>query len=423
MKANSIIWYAVKRLARGLDNSLDQYKTQDISCPDDTITAGSNPLSSKRTIVLLGIGHTNAHIVQKWATQPIPNCRLVCISRFPFTTYSGMLPGMLAKQFAPSDMQIPLAPLAKQADAKLILDEVVRLDSKQRKLSFANHDSISFDALSIGIGSIPTGCMDFDSPSLVPIKPMQTFVDRLEQRMKQVKPSAACVVVGGGVAGIEIALCLKARLACSSSHHAASVTMVTRGEKLAAEMSDTSQNRLSQILSRHSIQVVKNFEVINVNQASVQDHNGNQQAADIVIWATGAAPPPLLSNLGIPTAEDGFLATTSTLQTIADSAIFAVGDSGTIQSNPSAKAGVYAVRQAPVLWNNLQAILDSSTAMKAFDPQADFLKLLNTSDGKALMQYGRWTVHARWCWWLKCWIDQRFIRQYQVQTDTTKRAD
>lgn len=109
-----------------------------------------------------------------------------------------MLPGTLAKQFAPSEMEIELAPLAKRAGAELILGDVVGLDIDKQTLTFASRESLHFDALSIGVGSMPIGWSDFDSPALVPIKPMQTFVDRLEERLELCGPSARCVVVGGG---------------------------------------------------------------------------------------------------------------------------------------------------------------------------------------------------------------------------------
>jgi selenide,water dikinase len=102
--------------------------------------------------------------------------------------------------------------MAKRADAELILDEVVGLGVEERKLLFANRESLPFDALSIGVGSMPVGWRDFDSSSLVPIKPMQTFVDRLGKRLEECGTSVRCVVVGGGVAGVEVALCLNTRL-------------------------------------------------------------------------------------------------------------------------------------------------------------------------------------------------------------------
>lgn len=324
-----------------------------------------------------------------------------------------MLPATLAKQFAPSEMEIELAPLAKRAGAELVLDDVVGLDIDKQTLTFASRDPLHFDALSIGVGSMPIGWSDFDSPALVPIKPMQTFVERLEKRLELCGPSARCVVVGGGVAGVEVALCLRARLSSQASRQTNAVAIVTSGDDIADGMSQRSRRRLSRLLTERAIDVVKGFRVTKIGESSIADAEGNCQRADVVIWATGAAPASILSKLGLPTDRRGFLATTTALRTTAGYPIFAVGDTGTIESEPAAKAGVVAVRQAPILWHNLQATFDTSLSMREFHPQADFLKIVNTGDGKALLEYHRWTFHARWCWWLKCWIDRSFVRKYQ----------
>lgn len=133
----------------------------------------------------------------------------------------------------------------------------------------------------------------------------------------------------------------------------------------------------------------------------------------MIIGATGAAPPTLLAKLDLPSDARGFLATNTFLQTTAAAPIFAVGDTGTVESNPAPKAGVFAVRQAPVLWHNLRAQFDSSRSMKEFIPQREFLKILNTGRGKALLEYRGWTFHARWCWWLKRRIDKSLVGRYQ----------
>ena len=65
----------------------------------------------RRKIVLLGIGHTNAHVVKEWANNPISDCDFICISNFATTTYSGMLPGTLGKQFDDNEMRINLRAL------------------------------------------------------------------------------------------------------------------------------------------------------------------------------------------------------------------------------------------------------------------------------------------------------------------------
>ncbi|TWT67494.1 NADH dehydrogenase [Allorhodopirellula solitaria] len=314
-------------------------------------------------------------------------------------------------------MEIELAPLVARAGAELILDEVVGLDAQSNTIHFAARAPLTFNALSVGIGSVPAGWEHFDSSNLLPIKPMQTFIERLDERFERCwnagdePPKIA--VVGGGAAGVEIAFCVRARLAQFFPKNPPSVHIVSASDEIAGGMNRRSIRKLRRELSRQSIGVTTGFRVTEVGENAVADQNGRMLAADVVLWATDAVAPPLLGKLNLPTDKRGFLATEATLRTTAGHPIFAVGDSGTILANPSPKAGVYAVRQAPVLWHNLRALIDGSP-MIDFDPQQDFLKILNTGQGRALLQYKILSFHAGWCWKLKVRIDEGFVSKYRV---------
>jgi NADH dehydrogenase FAD-containing subunit len=77
------------------------------------------------------------------------------------------------------------------------------------------------------------------------------------------------------------------------------------------------------------------------------------------------------------------------------------------------KAGVYAVRQGPVLARNLRAALGEGSPA-TYVPQRTFLSLLNTADGKALLRWHGIVSHSRFAWWLKDRIDRRFVRRYRA---------
>ena len=143
----------------------------------------SERLASRR-VVLLGVGHTNAHVVRMWGMKPIPDTQLTCISDNAIATYSGMLPAVLAGQKSPPNMEIDLVKLCGSVGARLIVDNAVSLDVDQQLIHFAERPPVPFDVLSVGIGSIPS--MDgtevengVEGSTLLKIKPMQTFLDRL----------------------------------------------------------------------------------------------------------------------------------------------------------------------------------------------------------------------------------------------------
>src|SRR5262249_50697251 len=181
-----------------------------------------HPNLPEHDVVLLGVGHTNAHVLRMWGMEPLHRARLTCVSNYPIATYSGMLPGVLAGQYPPQAMEIDLVRLCAAAGARLILGSVVGVDRQRHEVLFDDRPPLPFDVLSIGIGSVPTheGLQAADN-TLLPIKPMQTFLARLEERLKSeaaFQPATEgsknlnVVVVGGGVGGIEIAFCLPRRL-------------------------------------------------------------------------------------------------------------------------------------------------------------------------------------------------------------------
>jgi len=372
----------------------------------------------------LGLGHTNAHIVKQWAEDSLPGWRLVCISNFPSATYSGMFPGTLAGQFEDGQFRIDLPALVKHAHAELVMAEVQGLDLQAGRLLLADHDPLPFDLLSIGVGSMPAGWKQYaDCESVVPIKPMQNFQKRLEMRLetaaeylesegRQGRP-IRIAIVGGGAASIEIALCLDQRLRTERRYLHFEIAIYSKAQRVCQDMRPGSITKIERILRARSIGVHYGQAVRHVEQDQLVTEDGQQHGADCVIWVTGAAAPPVLDGMPLQKDDRGFIAIGPTLQSLTDPRIFAVGDCGTMVENPFPKAGVYAVRQCPVLWHNLRAVATES-ALKEFRPQTGFLKLLNTGDGKALLEYGWLTAHAGWCWKLKTWIDQRFVGEFQV---------
>lgn len=328
-----------------------------------------------------------------------------------------MLPGTIARQYRDQDMRIDLQRLCERASARLLIADVKGLDLDSGMIEFDNHPPIAFDLLSIGVGSLPAGWQAFaQSPSVVAIKPMQTFMERLEARIRFVEANRTgklrIGIVGGGVAGVEIAFCLHASMHQRNSGRDFEITLYTAGQSVAEGMRPGSIRRIERLLDQRGIHVCRNQRVGQVTDTSLITDDQQSHRVDCVIWATGAAAPPVLGKLGLQTDAQGFIATSNTLQSLTDQRIFAVGDAGTIISTPTAKAGVYAVRQCPILWHNLRAMLTQQSLVH-YRPQRDFLKLINTGDGKSLMEYKRLTFHARWCWLLKTAIDKRFIREFQ----------
>ena len=370
---------------------------------------------AKNTIVLLGVGHTNAHIVKMWKMQPIPDAQLICVTNFPVATYSGMLPGVLSGQYPLDDMEIDLVRLCASVGVRLIIGDVSSVDTKQQKIKFHDRPDLDWDFLSIGIGSRPSmDGVDVSGDSLVAAKPMQTLLRRLDQRIEKAAKDregnpVRVTVVGGGIGSIEISFCLQRRLKEANANH--QIRLVTGGSGIGSGLLPATKEKVSGLMSEKGILTSSGHRVAKVTDTIVILENGDQIESDVVIWATNATPPELLSEVDVEKDAKGFLLTKPTLQTVSNDNIFAVGDTGTMADSPTDKAGVFAVRQGPVLWENLKHSV-KQTALKEYVPQSGYLKLINTADGKSIAEYRGRTFYGSWCWYLKDRIDQKFMKMY-----------
>ena len=387
-----------------------------------------NELACKNHIVLIGIGHTNAHIVRMWGMNPIEDTDLTCISDRSIATYSGMLPAALAGQIPTEAMEIDLVRLCSSVGARLITNRVSRIDHTKREVLFDDRPPVPFDALSIGIGSVPTTeSVELSGDSVIKIKPMQTFLHRLSDKIESIKTKVAehatarIVVVGSGVAGIEILFCVQAYLE-KHLDRLFSLQLVTRSEKILPSDVDSLRERvLNEILSRgHTI--TNSASVLKVDSNGLTCADGAFIEADLVIWATGASAPDALDRFGLPQNDRGFLSVDHTLQSTAKNGCFAVGDTGTIVGEDIPKAGVYAVRQGPILWRNLQNQI-AGKPLAEYRPQKSFLKLINAGNGRAFGQWKGVSFSGRWVMILKNWIDTRFMRMYQVDGMSMPESD
>ncbi len=373
----------------------------------------------RHDIVLVGAGHTNAHVLRMWRMNPIEGARLTCVSDHALATYSGMLPGTLAGLYPRERMQIDLVRLCAAANVRFIHARATGLDLAGRQLLLEDRPPLPFDVLSIGIGSLPRAGanVELDGNLVLPIKPMQTFLARLDRRLHGLRHRAAgaplrVAVVGGGAGGIEIAFCLPFHVRQLFGKTQVDLVLVDAHARLLAELPERTGKVVVSRLVERGVRIVLGRTVTRAEHDMLELDDGQQIAADLVLWATSARAPAMLARFGLPVDADGFLLTRHTLQTVADAPIFAVGDAGTIRDTPTPKSGVYAVRQGPVLWRNLRHTV-AGEPLEPYEPQQGFLKLLATGDRRAILAYKGRTFEGAWCWKLKDYIDSRFMDKYQ----------
>ena len=364
-----------------------------------------------RDLVMIGGGHTHALVLRRWGMAPLPGVRLTVINPTPTAAYSGMLPGHIAGHYPREALQIDLVKLARFAGARLILGRAAGIDRAARRVIVPGRADIAYDIASIDIGitsEMPTlpGFADF----AVPAKPLDAFADRWERFLHAVragKRAPVVAVIGGGVAGVELALAAAYRLG-----DGARITVIEAGAPLVA-LGRGARRALLAHLERAGVTLLAGLPAMGVDETGVQLADGRHVAAGFVLGTAATRPAPWLETTGLA-LRDGFIEVRKTLQTASDPAIFACGDIAAMTYAPRPKAGVYAVRQAPVLCRNLKVALSGEGWMRSYNPQRDYLKLISTGfKGAIADKWGLRLDHpALWRW--KDRIDRKFMEKFHA---------
>src|SRR5687767_6156731 len=146
---------------------------------------------------------------------PVPGVRVTLISRDVDTPYSGMLPGVVAGHYSHDEAHIDLQMLSRFAGATPVFDEVIGLDLRNRQVEFRDRPPISYDVLSINVGSTPSAKVPGSIAHAVPVKPIDRFLahwDAMRERLRAATGPLRVAVVGGGAGGVELILAVEYRM-------------------------------------------------------------------------------------------------------------------------------------------------------------------------------------------------------------------
>jgi selenide, water dikinase len=365
----------------------------------------------KADLVLVGGGHTHIQVLRCFAMAPVPGVRVTLVVDQPDAVYSGMVPGFVAGDYAAHELSIDVVPLARRARARVVIARAISVDASARRIELEGRPSLAYDVASLDVGATVRG---LDLPGVrehaLSTRPIARLVAELDARIAALPRAPRIAIVGGGAAGVELAFTLDARLRALGREPALQLfSDGTLLEGYGARLARLARRELD----ARGIAVRTRARVAAV-RADGLDVAGAAVAADLVVWATGAAPLPFPCGPGLPLDADGFVRVEPTLEVVGCRDLFAVGDCASLPFAPWVrKAGVYAVREGATLDANLRARL-SGGRERAYRPQRDFLALLNLGRGEALAAKWGVALRGRSAYRLKDWIDRRFVARFRV---------
>ena len=346
-------------------------------------------------LVLAGGGHVHALLLLKWCLRPElkPPGLITLVSRNSSTIYSGMLPELIAGKCKLDDCLINLDAIASQAKISFIRAEIIGIDIENNKLNLLNRPALTFDAISINVGS-ETADNKYKSSHIIsheeiisrvrPLESTMAWINYIDQNLDN--NIGAVTVVGSGLSAIEIVFALRTRWPDNL------IQLQTQSDKLSLDIKKT--------LNLSRIRVISPFETIK----------------GPCLLCTGSKGPEWLGDSGLLVNSSGRVVTRNTLQAVNYPRIFAVGDCGVIANEARPPSGVWAVRLVKPLARNLQ-LIGKGLPTQSWKPQRFALQLMGANLPER--QFVAWAFWGNFIFGpnfllgvLKKFLDKRFIKMF-----------
>lgn len=358
-----------------------------------------------RHVLLIGGGHAHVTALRWLKENPCADISVVLVNPGNRAVYSGMVPGFVAGHFRRVDVEIDLQRLCREAGVELVDDTITKLDPDTKRAEGRSGQVYDFDIASIDVGIISAPPDISGGAADLIVKPMSNFVDAWETVSKRLPDGVA--VVGGGLGGIELAFAVRHRMRTAGLPDSTSLSIIDRSQLLSAGAGSL-RRALRKRLRQARVDIHEGTTILAHAAGQLELNSGTALPARIVLWTAGARPHDWLTSAGLQ-ATNGFPDVSPTLQSLSHPDIFVAGDAAALSGQALPKAGVYAVRQGPVLMQNLIARA-CNLALREFHPQPDYLKLVSLGKRSAIAEKWGVTVQLPGLWGLKTHIDRAFVQ-------------
>lgn len=368
--------------------------------------------------LLVGAGHASLPLLTHARELAAAGAEATLLTDRPELWYSGMTPEWLGGVYTRADVTVPVGPICEREGVRLVQGTAVHLHREAREVETARGGRIGYDLVAFDIGAVNP--LSDRAGGAVPTKPLHqiealgAFLDTAAQEHEERR----LVIVGGGAAGVEVALNVTAR----PDLERLQVTIVEPSGRLVGGLPQRLAAGVADTLRQRGADIRLDTTVADVRGGTVHLDGGDALAADAVLWATGSVGPSLFAEAGLQTTENGFVRVTAGLQSVDDPRVFVAGDSAAVDGHEDLpRIGVHAVKQGPVLRENVGRAVRAlgrrqpldEVAWRPFRPYPVAPLILSTGERSAWYAAGPLAVHGTPVLRLKHAVDRRWIDPYR----------
>lgn len=360
-----------------------------------------------RHVVLAGAGHANLVVVRHARRLRRAGLAVTLVDPGAFW-YSGMAAAMLGGAVQPHRDRIDPAPAALHRGVRFVGARVTGIDPGAMRVTLDDGRELAASAIVLNVGSDldPRG-LPVERDEVVPTKPIGGLL-AFHERLLRGPVTPRVVVVGGGITAVEAAGNLSAGPLADVV--APRVTVVAGPDAVEGVHDPALEQRLLEPLQQRGVQWEAGPLAIDVTDDGVVLDDGRVLPADHVLLATGLRASHSVQQLGLGDAR-GMLVTT-TLQHPDHPRLFGAGDAVRFGARELPRLGVFAVRQGPVLVDNLLA-LHTGGSPRPFEPPAQWITAVDLGGGDGVLIRGERWVGGRFALLAKRALDEWFLRRHR----------
>ncbi|MBV1756252.1 MAG: FAD-dependent oxidoreductase [Dethiosulfatibacter sp.] len=364
----------------------------------------------KVDFLLVGGGHAHVNLIYNLRKKLTQKETILLVSEDNYQYYSGMASGFLEGIYSLEEMTFNLPKMCQEHGISFIKGKVTRIDTTSQKIWIDHQHTVGYQYLSLDIGSrIARPTFTLNIKNHLPIKPWSNLT-MIKEWMFKANPNDCWILIGGGAAGVEIAFALRAGFE-KMEKKGINITIIHRYADILKDYPVKTRKKIIQYLERKNITIQCNSQITQVFETAITLNNQETIPYQKIIFTTGPIAPGLFEGTGLKLDNKGYMLVDPNLRSISNPFVFGAGDCIGFEDYPNIKkAGVYAVRQASYLCENL-VMLNEGKELKAYYPQQDYLSIMSLGHKKAILHYKGLYWLGMWPWKIKNWIDMKFVKK------------
>ncbi|MEA5519431.1 NAD(P)/FAD-dependent oxidoreductase [Limnoraphis robusta Tam1] len=261
-----------------------------------------------------------------WRKSEQPEITLVdSRDRFLFSPF---LYELLTGELQTWEIAPPFEQLLQNTNIRFCQQVVTAIDIEAKEVQLSEGEALTFDYLVLAMGGeTPLDIVPGAAEYAIPFRSIEDAY-RLEERLRLLEASdqdkIRIAIVGGGYSGVELACKLADRL-----QERGRLRLIERDDRILRSSPNFNREAAQRALQQRGVWVDLETTVQSI-EASTMALEYRQQVdpipVDLVLWTVGTRISPIVQSLPLKHNKRGQVLTTTTLQAVEHSEIFALGD-------------------------------------------------------------------------------------------------